>query len=330
MLDPDAHGERLRLEREPPTLEEREHVARRMPGGEDHAASGHLVARRGDDAGHDPAREDEVGDPGPEADLATAVGDRRAQRLHHLREAVRPDVRMGVDQDVGRRAVAHQHLEHVPDGAAFGRARVELPVGERARATLAEAVVALRVDDPRAAELRHGVTAGADVGAALQDDGPEPALDQCERGEETGGPGSHHHDGRRPLHVAERERRRGLGAERLVDPDPDAEDAGGRSLARVEGAADDRVVGDRVRRDAEPAREAVRALGRVVGRIGRDADLGLGDHPVGRATTPAARTQSHPATAHRGRTVALSTIGVPRYRRDGASSAVSGACARGS
>src|SRR5207237_4866183 len=49
MLDADADRERLRLEREAAALEEREDVARRMPGGEDHAASVDTIAGGGDD-----------------------------------------------------------------------------------------------------------------------------------------------------------------------------------------------------------------------------------------------------------------------------------------
>jgi len=210
--------------------------------------------------------------------LTATVDDGRAERLHDLREAVRPDVRVRVDQDIGRRTVVHQHVEHVADGAALGRAGVELPVGERAGAALAEAVVVLRVDDPRACDPGDGVTASADVGSALEDDRPEPALDQRERREQPGGTRPHDHGRRCTADVTESRRRRRLGPERLVDPHPDAEHAHGRSLPRVERTPHDDVVRDRARRDAEPVRETVRALRRVVVRIGGESDLGLGDH----------------------------------------------------
>src|SRR5436309_1125867 len=90
------------------------------------------------------------------------------------------------------------------------------------------------------------------------------------------------HHRRRPAHVTASRRRRRLGPERLVDPHPDAEHAHERSLPRIERTPHDHVVRDRARRDAEPVRETVRALPRVVVRIGRESDLGLGDHAVRR------------------------------------------------
>ena len=173
-----------------------------MPGGEDHAASVDTIAGGGDDAGDGPAREHEVRDPRREADLAPTVADRRAERLHHLREPVRADVRVRVDQDVGRRAVADEDVEDGPDRAPLRRARVELAVGERAGAAFAEAVVALRVDDARAGDPGDGVTAPANVGAALEDDRAEATLDERERGEEAGGPGADDDGGRSRVHVA--------------------------------------------------------------------------------------------------------------------------------
>src|SRR6266446_7348492 len=106
MLDADADREWLCLEGETAALEEREHVTGRMPGREDHAPSRDMLARGGHHAGHRAAREREIRDPRREMHLAATVGDGRAERLHHLREAVRPDVGVRVDQDVWRRAVA--------------------------------------------------------------------------------------------------------------------------------------------------------------------------------------------------------------------------------
>src|SRR5207245_10981257 len=109
----------------------------------------------------------EIRPPRPQTHPPATVDDGRAERLHDLREAVRPDVRVRVDQDIGRRTVAHQHVEHASNGSPFRRAGVELAVGERAGAALAEAVVALRVDGPRAGDPGDGVTPSADVGSAL-------------------------------------------------------------------------------------------------------------------------------------------------------------------
>ena len=98
------------------------------------------------------------------------------------------------------------------DLAPLGRARVELAVGERARAALAEAVVAVRVDDALAVEPRDVEPPAAHVAPALEHDRAEAALDERERREEPGG--SRAHDDRRPAPRTSRQRRDGAGAAR--------------------------------------------------------------------------------------------------------------------
>src|SRR5207253_3020213 len=97
-----------------------------------------------------------------------------------------------------------------PRPATWSPAAVTTPV-----TAPAEAVVVLRVDDPRACDPGDGMTASADVGSALEDDRPEPALDQCERCEQPGGTRPHDHGRRCSAHVPESPRRRRLGPERL-------------------------------------------------------------------------------------------------------------------
>ena len=67
-----------------------------------------------------------------------------AQRRQHARQPVRADVRARLDRDLVGRAEAHQIGDHVGDALAILRARVELAVGVRPRAALAEAVVRAR------------------------------------------------------------------------------------------------------------------------------------------------------------------------------------------
>ena len=289
MLDADADRERLRLECQAAAAEKREHVAGRMPRREDHTPSRDDLVRGSHHARHHLASEREIGDPRREPDLTATVHDGCAERLHDLWEAIRPDVGMRVDQDIGRRPVAHQHVEHRADGTALRRAGVELAVGEGAGTTLAEAVVVVRVDDSRACDPRDRVTTCADVCSALEHDRPKTALDQRERREQPGRTRPDDHDRRCTAHVTESQRGRCLGAKRLVDPDPDAEQPHGTSLPRIERPPEDHVVRDRACRDAESVRETVHTLGRVVANFGGKADLCFGDHiPASQASA------SHP------------------------------------
>src|SRR5206468_3503405 len=150
--------------------------------------------------------------------------------------------------------------------------RAECPVARITPrpATWSPAAVTTPVTAPLA-RARAGLTAAADAGSGLEGARPEPAPDQRERREQPGGTRPHHHGRRCTADVTESRRRRRLGPEGLVDPHPDAEHANGRSLPRVERTPHDDVVRDRARRDAEPVRETVRALRRVVVRIGGES-----------------------------------------------------------
>ena len=106
-----------------------------------------------------------------EAHLAAAVDDLAPEILHDLDEHVRADVGLGVVGDVLRRAVRRELREHEAD-ARVVRAGVELAVGERARAALAELHVALRVERPARAKRRDLRTARLRVRPALEHDGP--------------------------------------------------------------------------------------------------------------------------------------------------------------
>ena len=112
--------------------------------------------------------------------LAAAADNRVAHRLDDLRQAVGADVRMGVGQDVGRGAVLTEHAQDLVRVAAFLRAGIELAVGVGPCPTLAEAVVALGVDQLRARDLRQVLLALVHVLATLQHDGPETQLDQAQ------------------------------------------------------------------------------------------------------------------------------------------------------
>ena len=93
------------------------------------------------------------------------------------------------------------------DGAALGGAGVELSIGERARATLAETIVRLLDHAAFPKDRREVETARAGVLAALQDDGFQPEFQAAQRGEHAGrtaaddddGPGSRAQRSRGPM-----------------------------------------------------------------------------------------------------------------------------------
>ena len=86
-----------------------------------------------------------------------------------------------------------EHVEYLLHVAALLAACVELAVGVCARASLAEAVVRLRVYALRAAYLRQVFLAFAHVLAALHHHGAQSQLDELQRGKQSAGAGSHHH-----------------------------------------------------------------------------------------------------------------------------------------
>src|SRR5439155_77568 len=89
---------------------------------------------------------------------------------------------------------------------------------------------------------RPATTSSAAVCSALEHDRPKTALDQRERREQPGRTRPDDHDRRCTAHVTESQRGRCLGAKRLIDPDPDAEQPHGTSLPRIERPPDDHVV----------------------------------------------------------------------------------------
>ena len=82
--------------------------------------------------------------------------------------------------------------EHVTDMGAF-RARVQLPVRERARTAFAELDVRAHVKRSARVERRYGGNALVDRGTALDDDRAHARTGQIQRGEQTRRPGSNDH-----------------------------------------------------------------------------------------------------------------------------------------
>ena len=123
--------------------------------------------------------------------------------LDYQREFVRADVRVGVDEYVRIRAEFHEEMEHLADIASFGRAGVELPVGERAGSALAVAVVGVRIHLPLTGKPGHVDFTRMHILAPFQYHRPETQRDEFERGEHARRPRTDHRDGLGPVYIRE-------------------------------------------------------------------------------------------------------------------------------
>ena len=189
MLDARADGERLLRQRKALLAEHREGVARAVADGEHGVVGRQLMLTGGilinerleravcaEDAGH----------PCVEMHFAAEAENPFAHGPHDPGELVRADVRLGVDEDVVWRAEAHKRAQNVL-AAGILCAGVQLAVGERARAALAE----LHVGGGGKRRLPIPPVGGdvararVDILPALQDDGARARLGERQRGEET-------------------------------------------------------------------------------------------------------------------------------------------------
>ena len=117
-----------------------------------------------------------------EADFAAEAQHLFPQVLNDVEQHICPDVRFGVVEDLLLRTEAYKLLKH-PAAALVLRAGVELAVGKRTCAALAELDVALgvqRAATPEALDLFPAQRCGV---AALEHEGPQPRLRQHEGGE---------------------------------------------------------------------------------------------------------------------------------------------------
>ena len=201
VLDPHAHGEGLRLHRDAGGVQGAEGVARAVPDGEDGAAG--FDARRTVRRLHGQRREHaafrfEPRDAVLKPHLAAERDHIFADRAHHFHEHIRSDVRLGVVNDVLRRAVRGELLQH-PADALVMRVRVELAVGEGPGAALTELYVALGVEGAARAEGLHGLLTCVHVLSALEYDRASARFREQERGEHARRPEADHD---RPLRAA--------------------------------------------------------------------------------------------------------------------------------
>ena len=245
VLDADAEREGLEGQADPGGLQPALDVAGGVSGSDDDGRRrDEFAAVQADAADLAGGTGDQPVDAGLEADLRAGRGEVLAHRRDHPRQPVGADVRPRVDQNVGRRPVAAQRLEHQPHRPALARPRVQLAVGEGARAALAEAVVAVGHQLAALAQARQVASARPDLAAALEHQRPDPRARQAPRAEHPRRSGPDDHHGWLSRH-ARKDRRKSLArerelvaeAQRELDVDADLAAAGvDRSVDDLDGA----------------------------------------------------------------------------------------------
>ena len=185
MLDARADGERLARHRHAEGVEHLKRVPRAVADRQhDVVRVDRPLARRvGKRRAHNPAAvEDQARQLRLEADRSAVGNDRLAQVLHHGAQPVGADVRLREEANLLRRAHLAERLQHLA-AARIVNARIQLAVGKRPRAALAELHVALGLQRA-AAPKRLDVAARASRLAALDHQRRKPRLRQPQRREQ--------------------------------------------------------------------------------------------------------------------------------------------------
>ena len=190
MLDAHPHGEGFGLQPDAPAMKQFVDVPGRMSRGQHHG--GPFDERRAaPHADHTAALDFQIGHPAAEHDLASGLNDRPADIADDARQAVGTDVRMGLVEDLGTGAVEYERAERLVVIAALLAACEQLSVGEGSGAALPEGVIRIGIDGPVAVDLGDVDLPGRDIAPPFEHHGPQPQLDQPQRGEQPRGSRSH-------------------------------------------------------------------------------------------------------------------------------------------
>ena len=154
-----------------------------MACGQDNLIGRELLAVCGGDAESAIVSAFYVRDAGIEMILPAVFHNAVADVLHHFRQLVGANVRMGVCQYLFRSAEGYQAVKDVAHVPALCGAREQLAVRERPRPAFAVAVIGVRIHHARPREGGHVRLAAVHVLAALQDHGLKPKVQELERGE---------------------------------------------------------------------------------------------------------------------------------------------------
>ena len=195
VLDAHAHGEGLLRHAHALTEQGLHRVPGAVTDAQQHRVAVQLplpvpVAHR--DARHAAAPEPQPRQPGLKAHLAAQLHNLLPHGGHHAPQQVGAHVGLLQIENLLRRAVAHEGLQH---RAHMGRldAGVQLAIGERARAALAELHVALRVHLALPLQPLHVQHALLHGPSPLDQDGPRPGPGQRQRRKEARRARAHHH-----------------------------------------------------------------------------------------------------------------------------------------
>ena len=193
MLDAHPHGKGLGLDAHAAAVEQFVNIARRMARSQhDGGSFDQFVAAPY--AFYPVAFDFQIGNAAPETEHAARSDNRLPDTLHDARQLVGSDVRMGLEENFGRRTVKHQRLQRLVVVAAFFAAGEELAVGKGPGSAFTEGVVRVGVHSAVAVDLRDVALAGRNVAPALQNHGPQAQFDQPQRREQPRRSRSHDHD----------------------------------------------------------------------------------------------------------------------------------------
>ena len=157
VLDAHAHGEGLLLHGKPRAIQHFKGIPRAVSQRQHHLPGGQIVYHAvlpHRHAAHRAVLRAEALQPRAEADVRPGLGQLPAQAAQGDVQHVRAHMGSGVREDALRRAAAHQRLHNEPVAHVTG-AGVQLPVGKRTGAALAELDVAFGVQRAAAPEALH-------------------------------------------------------------------------------------------------------------------------------------------------------------------------------
>ena len=302
MFDPHPDRKRLCVHRDPGGMQRLETVTRAVPDRQHHVPglddAAVLQAETRDPPGAIGRRFDvELHDPRLEAVFPAQRLDGPAQALDHADQPEGADMRLGGDQDLLGGTGADELLQHLaPIMVRIADLAVELAVGERARAALAELHIAFQ-DQFGASPESEGIDgAAAHDAAALEQDRPQSHLRQHQAGQQSARAGTDHHRprcrepvlrgqvwrGREAVACVGGAHRRAAGVagehrSLVAKGDIDAVDqADGAALAGVVAAPDDREGQQLGRRQPEPGEDG--RLERVRRMVERQLEFGQAKH----------------------------------------------------
>lgn len=222
---------------------------------------------------------EEVGHASLKMDFAATAEDGSANVLDDAREAVGADVRMRIGKDSGGCAVLAEDVKDLLHGAAFLGACVELAVGISPCPTLAKRVVAFGVNNMLARNTGEITFALMNILATLDDDRPQPQLDETQSSEESAWACTHDDDLRTPFHIWIFYALEGFFGHRFINPHASRDVDHDLPLAGIDATLDDTQPLNTMRFERSLAGHARTYILLCSSLLGQQAELNVADHP---------------------------------------------------